>query len=102
MFRRFILPIMAFCGLGAVAQSAILQPVPGPTHPYRFTISPSASITVVEASTDLRTWVGIHTNAASASATVVTDAQSANFPRRFYRVVTLGTALPDLASLPNT
>lgn len=101
IYRSFILPIVAFCALGAAAQSVTLQPVAGPAHPYRFTVSPSDRPTVVQASTDLRTWISIRTNAASASATTITDLQSPNFPRRFYRVQTLPAALSNLTQQPN-
>jgi hypothetical protein len=101
-YRSLLLPMVAFCALGAAAQSVTLQRVPGAAHPYRFTVSPSAQQTVVQASTDLRNWVSIRTNAASASATTVTDSQSASFPRRFYRVQSLPAALSDLSQQPNS
>src|SRR5687768_9044822 len=102
MKRSFILLAAAFCTLATMAQSQTLQRLPGPAHPYRFSVSPSSQPLVVEASTDLVNWTAISTVAPSTAASVVTDAQSANFPKRFYRTQSAGVTLPDLSQLPNS
>lgn len=102
MKRSFTLLAAAFCALATVAQSQTLQRLPGPAHPYRFSVSPSSQPLVIEASTDLRNWVAISTVAPSSSATVVTDPLSASLPRRFYRTQSAGAPLTDLTLLPNT
>jgi hypothetical protein len=86
----------------ATVQSATLQRLPGPAHPYRFTVSASATSLVVEASSDFVNWTQISTVAASGSPTIVTDSESATFGKRFYRTRTQVPALPDLTQLPNT
>jgi hypothetical protein len=62
----------------------------------------SAQPTVVEATSNLVNWVAIQTNAANASAITITDSQSASFTKRFYRVRSLGAALPDLSQAVNS
>jgi hypothetical protein len=101
MMRSLILLAGAFC-TPVAAQNPTLQRLPGAVHPYRFSISASDRPVVVEASTDLRNWVKIQTNAASTTPTSFTDQQSATFPKRFYRVQTLSAALPDLTQMANT
>jgi hypothetical protein len=65
-------------------------------------MSESDQPTVVEATTNFLNWVSIDTNAANSSPIIITDAQSAGFPRRFYRVQTLGATLPDLGQATNS
>ena len=100
--KRSLILLTAFCALAATAQSPTLQRMPGPAHPYRFSVSPSAVPLVIEASGDLRTWVPISTIAVNTASTIVTDSQSASFPRRFYRARTDTPALPDLTQLTNS
>src|SRR5687767_1973402 len=102
MKRTFAVLAGLFCTFVATIQSATLQRLPGSAHPYRFSVSPSAAPLVVEASTDLVNWTQLSTIAASGSATVVTDSQSATFAKRFYRTRTQVPALSDLTQLPNT
>jgi hypothetical protein len=102
MMKRSLILLAAFCALGATAQSPRLQRVPGPAHPYRFTVSPSSAPLVVEASSDFVNWVSISTVPANTTSTTVTDSQSASFPRRFYRARTDTPALPDLTQLTNS
>jgi len=102
MKRSLTLLAVAFCTLVATAQNVTLQRVPGPVHPYRLSVSPSAQALVVEASTDFVNWSLVSPVAASSSATIVTDPQSTSFPRRFYRARTAVPPLPDLSQLPNT
>ena len=100
--RRSFLSLMAiFCALTGWAQSEITLRPMGRTKPFRVIISPSAQPTVLEASTNLVHWVGVATNAANAEPLTVTDPQSTNILRRFYRVQTVGAPLPDLSQLPN-
>src|SRR6187401_2288561 len=100
--KRSLILLTAFCALAATAQRPTLQRVPGPDHPYRFSVSPSAVPLVIEASSDLATWVPISTVPVSTAATTVTDSQSANFLRRFYRARTDTPVLSDLSQLTNS
>jgi hypothetical protein len=100
--KRSLILLTAFCALAATAQRPTLQRVPGPDHPYRFSVSPSAVPLVIEASSDLATWVPISTVPVSTAATTVTDSQSANFLRRFYRARTDTPVLSDLSHLTNS
>src|SRR5688572_14168791 len=102
MRKCSLILLTAFCALTATAQSPRLQRVPGPAHPYRFSVSPSAVPLVVEASSDFANWVSISTVAASTAPTTVTDSQSASFPRRFYRARTDMPALSDLTQLTDS
>ena len=101
MMRIFIFASAIFCAFSAWGQSPIsLQPT-GRSKPFRITISPSTQATVLEASTNLVHWAAIATNAANTVPLTVTDSQSPNFSRRFYRVQTVGTPLADLTQMPN-
>src|SRR6187397_1694520 len=100
--KRSLILLTAFCALAATAQRPTLQRVPGPGHPYRFSVSPSAVPLVIEASDNLANWTAISTVPVSLTPTTVTDSQSANFPRRFYRARTDMPALPDLTQLSNS
>lgn len=100
--RALTLLVAACCAYATAAQCAILQRVPGAAHPYRLSVPASATPLVVEASTDLVNWTAISNVAASAAPTIVTDSQSASFPRRFYRTQSAAPALPDLRQMPNS
>jgi hypothetical protein len=103
MYRSFVLAAALSCTLNTAVQGAmVLQTVASSTPPFRFTMSASTQPTVVEATTNLLNWVPIQTNAASASPITITDAQSVNFPRRFYRVRNLGANLSDLGQTINS
>jgi len=47
---------------------------------------PAGQVVVIEASTDLRTWMPLQTNTLGAAALSFSDTQSAVFPTRFYRL----------------
>ena len=102
MMKRSLILLTAFCALAATAQRPTLQRVPGPAHPYRFSVSPYTVPLVIEASSDLANWVSISTVPVSTAPTTVTDSQSANFARRFYRARTDTPVLPDLTQLSNS
>jgi hypothetical protein len=102
MYRAFVLPVAVFCGFLSPAQGAVpLQPLPGPM-PFRFVIPPSDQTNLVEATTNFLNWVSIQTNPPSASPVTFTDAQSVNYPHRFYRLQKPGSSLPDLAAETNS
>src|SRR5580765_1399710 len=103
LHRIFVFTTAFTCALTARVEGAmVLQAVNKSTPPFQFTMPASAQPTVVEATTNLVNWVAIQTNAANASSITISDPQSGNFPRRFYRVRGLGVALPDLSQLPNS
>ena len=59
-----------------------------PIGTFHFTInSPSGQPYVVQASTNLQTWVPIYTNPAPPTTTTFIDVNATNMPYRFYRVV---------------
>jgi len=103
LHRIFVFTTAFTCALTARVEGAmVLQAVNKSTPPFQFTMPASAQPTVVEATTNLVNWVAIQTNAANASSITISDPQSGNFSRRFYRVRGLGAALPDLTQLPNS
>jgi uncharacterized delta-60 repeat protein len=52
---------------------------------FKYCGSPGKTV-VIEASTDLRHWMGIHTNIADSASLQFEDPESATLPTRFYRV----------------
>jgi hypothetical protein len=91
-----------FCAfLSEARNSVVLQPLPG-SKPFRFVIPPSDQPYVIEATTNFLNWSSLQTNPASASPVTFTDAQSGNYPRRFYRLQTAGSALSDLSQATNS
>src|SRR5947207_300655 len=103
LHRSFVFTTALVCALTASTQGAmVLQVSNNSRPPFQFTMPASSQATVVEATTNLVNWVAIQTNAANASAITITDAQSGNFSRRFYRVRGLGSALSDLSQSLNS
>jgi hypothetical protein len=85
------------------AHSVVVLPPPSNSPlPFHFTVPASDQSTVVQASIDLRNWTAIQTNPPSAAPFVVTDPQSVNFSKRFYRVLSAGAVLPDLSQATNS
>ena len=104
MHRNTIFTGAIFCALltATEAQSSIvLQAVPN-SRPFKVIVPATDQSSVVEASTDLVNWVSIQTNSPSALPFTLTDFQSGNFARRFYRVRSAGALLPDLAQFTNS
>ncbi len=104
MHRKFCLLPVAFLGLIAFAQSQTLTPLNRTAErekPFRFSVSTSPNITVVEASPNFQNWYPLQTNAANAGLVTVTDWNCQDFVRRFYRVRSWSiTPTPPPASTP--
>jgi hypothetical protein len=74
--------------LGASRQAPVLGVARVQTNQFRFTVSgwPGQKV-IVQASTNLVQWVPIRTNTLAGTTLAFADPESANYPRRFYRVL---------------
>jgi hypothetical protein len=55
---------------------------------FRFSLTgPAGSNAVIQASTNLQTWISLQTNSLAGGALLFTDTKTTNYPRRVYRAV---------------
>ena len=63
-------------------------------------IGPSGSNVVIQASTDLQTWIPLQTNLLGSGPLYFSDPQWTNYPERFYRAASAFTVGGTLTGLP--
>ena len=96
--------LVFLCGFFPASAQPRLTDVNGSNNAFQFHIG-GPQPTILQASSDLRTWVNLQTNLVPE--VNYSDSQSRNFSRRFYRLVTFTppvinpSPLSDLSQLPN-
>ena len=73
--------------VGSGAPPQLLATIVNTNHTFQFTVTNApGQLTIVQASTNLVTWVPIYTNAPGGIDSF-TDTNATGYPRRFYRVI---------------